>query len=84
MYSNPHEKNLCAHLSLARYNFSFPKFLVEVSPFFKGLNQYARYANLFMTLVKDNIYELTAMRVIEGYLVTHVYDKGVANIVVEG
>ena len=35
-YANPHETRLCAHLLLARYNFTYPQLLVEVSSLFEG------------------------------------------------
>ena len=57
---------------------------MEGSPLFRGLNQYARYSKLFMTLVKDNMDELNTMGVGAEGIGTHSFRKGVATMVTSG
>ena len=71
-------------MASAGYNFTHPQLLVEFSPLFEGSNQYFRYEKLFMTLVKDNVYELKNMGVGDACIVTNSYRKGVATMVVAG
>ena len=66
VYANPHEPHLYAHMSLYRYIFTYIQLLVEGSPLFEGLNQYARHEKLFMTLVKENMDELNTIGVLGG------------------
>ena len=80
VYTNPHEPNLCANLSFSRYIFTYLQLLVEVSPLFEWTNQYARYAKLLMTLIKDNMDELMTMGVGEGGFGTHSLRRGGATI----
>ena len=63
IHANPHDPNLCSHLSLARYIFTYAQLLVGGSPLFEGFNQYARHEKCFMTLVKDNMDDLKTMEV---------------------
>ena len=80
-YAKLHKTNLCAHKSLTRYIFTYTQLLVEDSPLFEGKNNYGRYAQFFMKLVKDNIGELKTMRVVEGGIDTYSCSKGVAKMV---
>ena len=48
---------------------------------FGGLNKYAVYAKLFMTLAKSKIYDMNTMGVGEGGLGTHPCRKGVVTMV---
>ena len=84
MYANQHEPYFCVNISLARDVFIYPRLLVEDSPLFEGKNNYGRYAQFFMKLVKDNIGELKTMRVVEGGIDTYSCSKGVAKMVAEG
>ena len=51
---------------------------------FGGLNKYAVYAKLFMTLAKGKIYDMNTMGVGEGGLGTHPCRKGVVTMVAAG
>ena len=63
MYANPHEPHSCTNLTLDRYIFTYTQLLVEDYFLFGILNQYDRYPESFVTLVKDNMYELNTMGV---------------------
>ena len=66
------------------YIFTYINSIVEGSPFFEGSNKYARYAKLFMTLVKENMDDPKTMGVGEGDICTHYFRKCGSNMLPEG
>ena len=84
VYANPHEPHFCVNISLARDVFIYPRLLVEDSPLFEGMNQYARYSNIFIKLVKDNTDDLKTIGAGDGDIGMYSFRKGVATMVSSG
>ena len=64
VYATPHKPHLCYDLSLARYIFTYPQLIMEGNTLFEWKNQYARYAELFMKLVKESMDDMNTMGMI--------------------